>query len=237
MKNKQSNPIRVLVKSFSGRARKVRAEIFRQQFLIDENTKILDLGSETGSNIKFVLDGTRAQASNIYIADIDSFAVEKGRENFGFIPVVISESEGLPFPDGYFDIVYCSSVIEHVTIPKNSVWTTYSGAEFKKKSLERQTAFANEIRRLGKQYFVQTPYRHFPVESHSWLPFVAWLPRWLLILTLRITNTFWVKNTSPDWYLLNKRELSALFPEARIAEENKWGMTKSIMAINVTSSN
>jgi len=196
----------------------------------------LDLGSETGSNIKFVLEGTKAQASNIYIADIDSLVVEKGREVFGFTPVVISESEGLPFPDGYFDIVYCSSVIEHVTIPKNSVWTMYSGAEFKSKSLERQANFSKEIRRLGKQYFVQTPYKHFLIESHSWLPFVAWLPRWLLILTLRITNTFWVKKTSPDWYLLDRKEMSALFPEAKIVEEKKWGMTKSIMAINTTSS-
>lgn len=39
-------------------------------FFFDENTKILDLGSETGSNIKFVLEGTKAQASNIYIAPI-----------------------------------------------------------------------------------------------------------------------------------------------------------------------
>ena len=45
---------------------------------------------------------------------------------------------GLPFADGEFDLVYCSSVVEHVPPA-------------------RRAAFAAEIRRVGRGWFVQTP--------------------------------------------------------------------------------
>src|SRR6266850_2269326 len=141
-------------------------------------------------------------------------------------------AETLPFPDGFFDIVYCSSVIEHVTVPKTIMWELRSGRKFHDESRRRQKAFADEIRRVGKRYFVQTPYKHFLIESHTWLPFIAWLPRWLLIPTLRFTNLFWVKTANPDFYLLNKKELSQLFDGARIIEERRFGMTKSIIAVS-----
>jgi SAM-dependent methyltransferase len=225
------NPITKFVNTFSRKAREKRASVFRNNFLFDENTKILDLGSEAGSNIYTVLRGTPVKPENVYIADIDSSLIEKGARTYGFIPVLINESGQLPFDDGFFDIVYCSSVIEHVTVPKDQVWSMYSGKKFKEKSLNRQKIFANEIKRLGKQYFVQTPYRHFPVESHSWLPFIAWLPRIILIPVLRVTNRFWVKRTSPDWNLLNQKEMSNLFERAKIVSEKSIGLTKSIMAI------
>lgn len=225
------NPITKAVKTFSKKAREKRATIFRNSFLFDENTKILDLGSETGSNIHSVLQGTPVKPENIYIADIDTSLIEKGVNAYGFVPVLISESEQLPFEDGFFDIVYCSSVIDHVTIAKEQVWSLYSGKTFKEKSFNRQKVFANEIRRLGKQYFVQTPYKYFPIESHSWLPFIALLPRRVLILVLKFTNMFWVKKTSPDWHLLNRSQMSSLFGEANIVAEKSIGLTKSIMAI------
>jgi len=225
------NPISKFVNSFSRKAREKRASIFRKNFLLDKNTKILDLGSETGANIHTVLQGTPVKAENVYIADIDSLLIEKGAKVYGFVPVLIDESEQLSFDDGFFDIVYCSSVIEHVTVPKDKVWSMYSGKTFKEDSFKRQKIFANEIQRLGKQYFVQTPYKHFLIESHSWLPFIAWLPRRILIPVLKITNKFWVKRTKPDWHLLNKIEMSNLFDDAKIVSEKSMGLTKSIMAI------
>jgi SAM-dependent methyltransferase len=225
------NLITKLVKSYSKKAREKRSFIFRNSFFINENTKILDLGSETGSNIAEVLKGTSFKPENVYIADINAAFIKKGADLYGFVPVLINESEQLPFDDHFFDIVYCSSVIEHVTVPKKEVWSLLSGKEFRTKSLNRQKVFANEIRRLGKQYYVQTPYKHFPVESHTWLPFIAWLPRRIQIPLLKITNTFWVKKTNPDWYLLNRKEMSGLFEEAIIVSEKSFGITKSIMAI------
>jgi SAM-dependent methyltransferase len=225
------NPITRLALSYSAAARHKRAQLFRDKFVIDENTRILDLGSEDGTNIYGVLQGVSYAPKDVYIADIDDGLISEGSQRFGFTSVLIDESGRLPFPDGSFDIVYCSSVIEHVTVPKEDIWTLRSGSLFKERAFSRQQIFADEIRRVGKGYFVQTPYRYFPLESHSWLPFVGWLPRRALIALLKVTNLFWIKKTEPDWHLLDRKQMSLLFPEGTIIEERSGGLVKSIMAV------
>ncbi len=213
------------------RARGQRAQVFLQSFQLQETARILDLGSEDGSNIASILACTRVSPSNVYIADIDEAVVRRGHEKFGFIPVQIPESGTLPFDDGFFDIVYCSSVIEHVTVPKAEIWSLLSGSKFKREAWRRQMAFASEIRRLGKGYFVQTPYKWFPVESHTWLPLVGYLPRRVLVPVIRMSNRVWIKGTAPDWALLTFKEMRALFPEALFVSEKFLGIPKSIMAV------
>lgn len=214
----------------SAEARKKRSRLFKTYFEVDENTRILDLGSENGANIFNVLQGTNFAPDNVYIADIDP-VVEEGAKLFGFQPVLIDESGKIPFEDKFFDIVYSSSVIEHVTINKSDIWKIKNGRHFKKSAFERQKKFAGEIRRLGERYFVQTPNRNFFIESHSWLPFIGYAPREILVPALKISNKFWVKKTVPDFNLLNAREMKILFPEAEIVFEKKFGFVKSIMAI------
>jgi hypothetical protein len=211
--------------------RERRASLFRTEFGLSDGTRILDLGSEWGGNIRAVLDGTPVRPENTFIADINPQALERGRESFGFVPVLVGQSGKLPFPDGYFDIVYCSSVIEHVTIPKDQVWSLRSGKQFRELSLAHQREFAREIQRVGRQFFVQTPYRWFVLESHSWLPFVSWLPRRAQLPVLKAAKKFWPKSTHPDWYLLNKREFAGMFEGAEIRAEKWLGLTKSIMAV------
>ena len=221
---------------FSSRARQKRALLFRGAFGLGADTRILDLGSEWGSNIHAVLDGTPVKPENTFIADINADVLERGQRNFGFVPVLVGQSGRLPFPDGYFDIVYCSSVIEHVTVPKEEVWALRSGREFRERSLAHQREFAREIQRVGRQFFVQTPYRWFLVESHSWLPFVSWLPRRAQLPILKFTRKFWPKRTNPDWYLLDRRELESMFEGAEIRAEKWCGLTKSIMAVKSETS-
>ena len=98
---------------------------------------------------------------------------------------------GLPFEDGEFDLVYSSSVIEHVP-----------GA--------RREAFAAEIRRVGRGWFVQTPAYSFPVEPHSLLPFAHWLPAGL-------RRRYWRLGAAGEWEeieLLGRGEMEALFGPA-----------------------
>lgn len=215
----------------SAKARAKRSEIFRRNFLIQPTTKILDLGSEDGSNIYQVLKGTDHLPQNVYIADINEKSIDSGKEKYGYQGVLIDEEKPLPFPDNYFDIVYCSSVIEHVTLPKKELWDVTDGGQFARKAFIRQQAFAKEIIRLGQQYFVQTPCRSFPIESHTWLPLAGYLPRRALLKVMKVSNRFWIKAAEPDFNLLNEKELAALFPGAMILRERKFGLTKSLMAI------
>jgi ubiquinone/menaquinone biosynthesis C-methylase UbiE len=227
------NIIKKTLNAVRKRARANRAQIFIQNFTITPDTRILDIGSADGTSIASILRGTEARPENIFIADINKKRLEEGREKFGYVPILIPESGTLPFEDRFFDLVYCSSVIEHVTVPKNQVWTIGSGREFSRVAAMRQESFAHEIRRLGKGYFVQTPNKWFLIESHTWLPFAGYLPRRMLVPLLRITNRYWIKRTSPDWHLLTFAEMRELFPDAVIKKEKLLGMTKSIMAIKI----
>lgn len=220
-----------LILNFSKNAREKRAEIFRRQFQFDGETRILDVGSENGANINFVLHGANVKPENVFIADIDQIAIESGKKNFGFQPILLDESGKLPFDDNFFEIVYCSSVIEHVTVGKDEIWELTDGKQFRELALAKQKTFAEEIRRVGKKYFVQTPNRNFIIESHSWLPFVGSFPRSLFVKVIKFSNRFWIKKTIPDYNLLDKKELKKLFPDSEILSEKKFGMIKSIIAI------
>jgi len=100
-------------------------------------------------------------------------------------------SERLPFEQNEFDLVYCSSVIEHIPPA-------------------RRERFAAEIRRVGRGWFVQTPAFSFPIEPHALLPFAHWLP-----VVLR--KPYWRLGAAGAWEeisLLSRREMQALFGPA-----------------------
>jgi SAM-dependent methyltransferase len=94
----------------------------------------------------------------------------------------------IPFAENEFDVVYCSSVIEHV--PPSA-----------------RPGLASEIRRVGRGFFVQTPAYGFPIEPHSLLPGAHWLP-------LALRRAYWRLGADESWQeisLLRRRELEALF--------------------------
>ena len=104
---------------------------------------------------------------------------------------------GLPFADQEFDLVYCSSVIEHIPPA-------------------RRAAFAAELRRVGRGWFVQTPAFSFPLEPHSLLPLAHWLPA-------HLRKPYWRLGAAGDWEeisLLRRREVEALFGPAL---PERWG--------------
>jgi hypothetical protein len=219
--------INKLAEIFSKRCRARRAALFHRYLCPSQEDKILDLGSEDGSYIAGIIPFRK----NVFIADIDPEMLSRGREQYGFETILLDESGVLPFEDGYFDIVHCNSVIEHVTVDKGRQWSLQSTKEFAAIAFERQKRFANEIRRVGKKYFVQTPNKNFVFESHTWLPLIQFLPRPFLIKTIRFLNKWWVKKTTPDWNLLTARQMKELFPDALIVREKALGLTKSLMAI------
>lgn len=113
----------------------------------------------------------------------------------------------LPFDDDTFDLVYASSVIEH--IPR-----------------ERRAAFAAELRRVGRGLYVQTPARSFPIEPHALLPIAHWLPA-------RVRRPYWRLGAQGPWEdiaLLGPRELERLFG-APVLAERLGPLAKSWIAI------
>ena len=215
----------------SQNARRKRAELFRRWFSVDKQTRILDVGSEDGTNIFNVLEGLEYDARNVFIADIDANSVARGQQKYRFNGIAIDEMGSLPFESASFDVVYCSSVIEHVTVKHNDIWEFTNASEFRSSAMEHQHRFAEEIKRVGKHYFVQTPAAGFPVESHTWLPLAGYLPRGYLLPTMRVANRIWPKASIPDFNLLTEQDLSQMFPDATIQKETFLGLTKSLMAV------
>jgi len=226
---KDCRMIAVLANWFSDWCRSKRVRLFFQYIQPTEEDKILDLGSENGNYIASIIPFKK----NVYIADINQEMLLQGQRQYGFNTVLLDEGGMLPFEDKFFDIVHCNSVIEHVTIDKRFQWSFQSQVDFTKASFERQKQFAKEIRRIGRNYFVQTPNKYFMVESHTWLPFIQFLPRNILINIIKWFNKYWVKKTAPDWNLLSEEQMRILFPDSTIIKERIFGLTKSLIAVRV----
>ena len=78
---------------------------------------------------------------------------------------------------------------------------------------EAQRRFVEEALRVARRAFVTTPNRWFPVEVHTRLPLVHWLPDRLAHPVYDLARKPWAK----DNHLLGAGDLHELFPpEARI---------------------
>jgi hypothetical protein len=205
-----------------------RADLFMELMRPARRASILDLGGGEG---EFMMRLGRRADLSVTVADINVDALERARSR-GFETVLLDESTTLPFADKKFDIVFCNSVIEHVTLPKDQCTTPgISEAEWSARSFENQLAFAREVARVGKGYFVQTPHRSFPIEAHTWLPFVGWMSHNATVHVVRVADSVWVKKCGyADWHLLDSESLQRLFPEASIHLERSLGLPKSLIA-------
>lgn len=216
---------------YSLKYKKYRRDLFNKYLTPDERDRILDHGGSDGSWLSFLVS---FRNNELYVADIFPDILDTAKNKYGFKTILLDESGKIPFEDGYFDIVFCNSVIEHVTVDKKDIYNMESGDEFRKKSLERQKLLADEIRRVSKKYFVQTPYKHFIIDSHTWFPsFYLYLPRKWQIKTIRLLNKYWVKKSSPDVNLLDVKDMQNFFPDAEIIREKSLGLTKSMIAVRV----
>jgi SAM-dependent methyltransferase len=231
MEKREEGLLPQVIAHFRTASRLKRASLLCSIFDLKSTTRVLDLGGSNGVYLNSCLVGTPVLAKNVYVADISAAEVKSAEERFGYTGVVLSDDGPLPFPDKFFDVVFCSSVLEHVTLPEQDAWLETSGTRFRRLAQRRQHQFAKEINRVGAGYFVQVPYRWFPVETHTWLPFVGYLPRFIQCPLIGISNRYWIKATVPDFYLPTSGDMLGYFPEAEMMKETVWGLTKSLIAV------
>ena len=118
---------------------------------------------------------------------------------FPSIRTVVASGLELPFADDAFDIAFSNAVVEHVG------------------RRAEQRRFVAELCRVARRVFVSTPNRWFPVETHTLVPLVHWLPRPQADRAMRALRR-------ENWNrieLLSRGELLALFAptvDARIVE-------------------
>ena len=112
---------------------------------------------------------------------------------------VRGDGRDLPFEAESFDWVHASAVLEHVG------------------SAGEQATFLAELYRVcRKGVFVTTPNRWFPVEFHTVLPLVHWLPRrWFRALLQRLGHDDLAQERNLN--LLGRRDLEAACAAAGLA--------------------
>lgn len=224
--------VKIIDRTISGmreNSQKKRVDILISLFNTTSNSRILDLGGGYAGTGSFISKVREKMKGEYYLADINS-QFFKYAEEIGINTVLLQENKKLPFFDKEFDLVICNSVIEHVTVSKNNL-SKSTKESWHVESFTNQKWFANEIKRIAKAYFVQTPNRNFPLELHTLLPLVGLLNHQRTESIVGITNKFWIRKIKYiDWNLLNISEMKALFPEAKILVEKMVGIPKSIIA-------
>lgn len=219
-----------LVNKQRNKWREKRFNFFIDATNLKKGSTVLDLGGHDGSFFYNFKSKINHLDLKIIIADVDKQALEIAKSR-GFETLLIEGDERIPIDDKSIDMIFCNSVIEHITIPNSEIWDCTDEEIFKKKSWSHQTNFASEINRVGKGYFVQTPHIHFIIESHSWLPFVSLLSRKNFIKTLKFTNKFWIVKSAPSYNLLDESQMMDLFPNAdNIYVKKVLGFKKEVIA-------
>ena len=205
-------------KSLSNRFRSSRFMLFKKLIgSIPVPIKILDAGGREEIWQKEGLCQQNKRDLDITIINLEQTPVHSPN-----VRVVVGNVTNMDnFNNQEFDVVFSNSVIEHV-------------GEY-----QDQQRMAQEIKRVGKRYFIQTPNRYFPIEPHFLFPLFQFFPLWLKMLLItnfdlgnrpKTKDKKKAKKLVTSIRLLTKTEMMNLFPEAKIYEEKILGMTKSFVA-------
>ena len=181
--------------SISLRSRRRKLRLFLDELRPGPETTVLDVGAD---ELAFG-EGDGCATLNYFEehypwpARITALGLQDGisfRARYPEIRYVQGDACALPFGDGEFDVVHSNAVLEHVG------------------DRERQRLMVSESLRVARRVFISTPNRAFPIEVHTRLPLVHWLPD-------RAAHRIYDRLGKPfakDIELLTRRELAGLFP-------------------------
>jgi Methyltransferase domain len=203
--------------SYANRLRERRFALFRSLIgRLDPPVRVLDVG---GTPTFWRLRGQDLPGNpSVVVLNLEPTVSDDPR-----VSTVIGDGLDMrDIPDGAFDVVFSNAVIEHV------------------ETLDNQRRMAEEIRRVGKRYFVQTPNKRFPLEPHFLVPGFQFLPIGLRAALLRRMALGWYGRTEDRAEaerkvrmirLMTEGEFRSVFPGASIHREKVLGLTKSFIAL------
>jgi hypothetical protein len=181
-----------LAASLSLRSRRRKFRLFMEEMQPTAETTVVDVGvadapfgeGEGQATTYNFLEAMYPWQKRITAVSVDE--LPRFREAFPDIRTVQADGRDLPFADGEFDVAFSNAVVEHLG------------------DRASQEAFIRELCRVADRVFVTTPNRLFPIDPHTLLPVVHWLPERVRERLLR----------RPDLRLrpLSPREFRSLFP-------------------------
>ena len=154
--------LRRVASRVSMRSRERKLQLFLDLLQPGPETTVVDVGVTdapfgAGSTDNFfeALYPWPEQITGVGHTELERFAAA-----FPQVHAVRADGRDLPFGDGEFDVGFSNAVVEHVAGGRDG-----------------QRQFVHELCRVARRVFVTTPNRRFPLEVHTLLPFVHWLPK------------------------------------------------------------
>lgn len=204
--------------SLGARARMRRWTMFRNAFPGIERMRVLDLGGTVDTWRRSPVRPAQVIVLNLYEpGEPDENSIVPLRGDACQAADVLAKAD----VDTSFDVVFSNSLIEHV------------GGHARRLELARQ------VRELAPRHWVQTPYRHFPLEPHWLFPGMQYMPAWARV---KIATHWPLVHSRPAnadearqqvlWTeLVSITEMREYFPTSAILRERVLGLTKSLIAL------
>lgn len=196
--------------SLSERARHRRMREFTGRFPDLASMSVIDLGG-TAEFWNLV----PVKPASVRVVNLDPATLNPPGDG---ITVIVADACSYKGPPA--DLVVSNSLIEHLG------------------GVKPRTEFASAVRRLAPRFWIQTPYRYFPLEPHWMFPGMQFMP---LPARARLARRHWTVGTvmAPDYAMKQVRwteligvtEMRELFPDGEIWRERIGGLTKSIVAV------
>ena len=209
-----NHPLRGFTSKIALEARKKIFSYFMNIMKPTSECNILDVGITPDSKLP---DSNFFERYYPYKNNLVTTSIEDASfitHQFPGIAFVQTEKYGLPFKDKAFDIVFCSAVLEHVG------------------NREYQNQFVKELLRVSQRFFITTPNRQFPLEVHTFLPFLHWFPQRIHQSILRSLGIdFWSRTENLN--LLTPQSMLSLFHKSvsvNLRKHYLLGMPSNLMA-------
>lgn len=165
---------------------------------LDETSTILDVGvadREYSPQDNF-LEKNYPFPSNITALSVQE--LKEFPERYPEIKTRFYSGGAFPFNDKQFTAVHSNAVVEHV------------GGN------DKQIEFVKELVRCGEKFFFTTPAKEFPVEIHTNMIFLHWLPKKFFDKILGKTGKGWA--TGNYMNLLTKSALRLLMDQVNVTD-------------------
>ena len=185
-----SDLLRSAVTAYSIRNRKRKAQAVRHFMEETGSRSVLlcgALGSGTLANESVVERAVGEAAESVVAFDVLALGPQPW-------PFVVADGRAMPFARGSFDLAVSNAVVEHVG------------------GIEEQRQFVAEHVRVARSWVITTPNKWFPIESHTAVVFLHWLPRW------RARREEFTR-------LLSRREFKRLLPAGTQVIGRPWSPT------------
>ena len=154
--------LRRVASRVSMRSRERKLQLFLDLLQPGPETTVVDVGV---TDAPFGAGSTDNFFEALYpwperITGVGHTELERFAAAFPQVRAVRADGRDLPFGNAEFDVGFSNAVVEHVAGGRDG-----------------QRQFVHELCRVARRVFVTTPNRRFPLEVHTLLPFVHWLPK------------------------------------------------------------